>query len=53
MPDRELDLFFEQLVEGRVSRRQVLKRLGAGIDHPLLTAFPEGEYLKGLLLQIA
>src|SRR6195952_6106504 len=27
--DRELDLFFEQLVEGRLSRRQVLKRLGA------------------------
>ena len=25
----------------------------AGVDHPLLTAFPEGEYLKGLLLQIA
>jgi spermidine/putrescine transport system substrate-binding protein len=28
-PDRELDLFFEQLVEGRVSRRQLVKRLGA------------------------
>src|SRR3954470_23334996 len=28
-PDRELDLFFEQLVEGRLSRRQVLGRLGA------------------------
>src|SRR3954447_25859002 len=27
--DRELDLFFEQLVEGRVSRRQVLRHLGA------------------------
>ncbi len=27
--DRDLDLFFEQLVEGRLSRRQVLKRLGA------------------------
>src|SRR5919202_2539860 len=27
--DRELDLFFEQLVEGRLSRRQVLARLGA------------------------
>ena len=32
---------------------RILKRLGAGVDHPLLTAFPEGEYLKGLLLQIA
>ena len=28
-PDRELDLFFEQLVEGRVSRRQLVARLGA------------------------
>ena len=27
--DRELDLFFEALVEGRVSRRQMLSRLGA------------------------
>jgi spermidine/putrescine transport system substrate-binding protein len=26
---RELDLFFEQLVEGRVSRRQLIRRLGA------------------------
>ena len=29
----------------------ILGRLGAGIDHPLLTGFPEGEYLKGLWLQ--
>ncbi|MEA2421303.1 MAG: spermidine/putrescine transport system substrate-binding protein [Thermoleophilaceae bacterium] len=28
-PDRELDLFFERLVEGRVSRRELVKRLGA------------------------
>jgi spermidine/putrescine transport system substrate-binding protein len=28
-PDRDLDLFFEQLVEGRVSRRQLIRRLGA------------------------
>jgi spermidine/putrescine transport system substrate-binding protein len=27
--DRELDLFFEQVVEGRVSRRQLIRRLGA------------------------
>ena len=48
---------FQKIVAGaaadaRVDAR-ILKRLGAGIDHPLLTAFPEGEYLKGLLLQIA
>jgi spermidine/putrescine transport system substrate-binding protein len=28
-PDRSLDLFFEELVEGRMSRRQVIARLGA------------------------
>src|SRR3954465_11812742 len=28
-PDRELDLFFERVVEGRVSRRELVKRLGA------------------------
>ncbi|HVW49677.1 MAG TPA: class I SAM-dependent rRNA methyltransferase [Trinickia sp.] len=38
--------------DARVDAR-ILKRLGAGLDHPLLAAFPEGEYLKGLLLQIA
>jgi len=48
---------FQKIVAGaaadaRVDAR-ILRRLGAGVDHPLLTAFPEGEYLKGLLLQIA
>jgi 23S rRNA (cytosine1962-C5)-methyltransferase len=48
---------FQKIVAGaaadaRVDAR-ILKRLGAGVDHPLLTAFPEGEYLKGLLLQVA
>jgi 23S rRNA (cytosine1962-C5)-methyltransferase len=48
---------FQKIVAGaaadaRVDAR-ILKRLSAGVDHPLLTAFPEGEYLKGLLLQIA
>ena len=48
---------FQKIVAGaaadaRVDAR-ILKRLGAGVDHSLLTAFPEGEYLKGLLLQIA
>jgi 23S rRNA (cytosine1962-C5)-methyltransferase len=47
---------FQKIVAGaaadaRVDAR-ILKRLGAGLDHPLLAAFPEGEYLKGLLLQI-
>ena len=30
----------------------LVARLGAGIDHPLLLSFPEGEYLKGLLLRV-
>ena len=30
---------------------RILRRLSAGADHPMTTAFPEGEYLKGLLLQ--
>ncbi len=30
---------------------QMLGRLAAGDDHPLLMTHPEGEYLKGLLLQ--
>lgn len=47
---------FQKIVAGAASDARVdariLKRLGAGLDHPLLAAFPEGEYLKGLLLQI-
>ncbi|KVP87166.1 23S rRNA methyltransferase [Burkholderia ubonensis] len=51
----DMDLF-QKIVAGagadaKVDAR-ILKRLGAGVDHPLLSAFPEGEYLKGLLLQI-
>jgi 23S rRNA (cytosine1962-C5)-methyltransferase len=30
---------------------QIEKRLGAASDHPIALAFPEGEYLKGLLLR--
>jgi 23S rRNA (cytosine1962-C5)-methyltransferase len=48
---------FQKIVAGAAADAKVdariLKRLGAGVDHPLLTAFPEGEYLKGLLLQVA
>jgi 23S rRNA (cytosine1962-C5)-methyltransferase len=29
----------------------IIERLGAGHDHPHTLAFPEGEYLKGLLLR--
>ncbi len=30
---------------------QIVRRLGAGIDHPVAVHFPEGDYLKGLLLR--
>jgi 23S rRNA (cytosine1962-C5)-methyltransferase len=47
---------FQKIVAGAASDARVdariLKRLGTGLDHPLLASFPEGEYLKGLLLQI-
>ena len=32
---------------------QILRRLNPGIDHPVAIHFPEGEYLKGLLLRRA
>jgi 23S rRNA (cytosine1962-C5)-methyltransferase len=31
---------------------QILRHLGAGLDHPVALSFPEGEYLKGLLCRI-
>lgn len=30
---------------------RLLRRLSSGADHPLLISFPEGDYLKGLMLQ--
>ena len=30
---------------------RVLKRLTSGLDHPKLSSFPEGNYLKGLMLE--
>lgn len=32
---------------------QIVRRLGQGIDHPILATFPESEYLKGLLCRVA
>jgi len=29
----------------------LIRRLGAGDDHPMAMTHPEGEYLKGLLLR--
>ena len=31
---------------------QILQRFGQGEDHPVLAAFPESEYLKGLLCRV-
>ena len=47
---------FQKIIAGAVidsgKDAWLLKRLGAGVDHPLLMTYPEGEYLKGLLLGV-
>jgi 23S rRNA (cytosine1962-C5)-methyltransferase len=47
---------FQKIVFGALadSGRQahILQQLGAGEDHPIALTFPEGEYLKGLLLRV-
>ena len=49
-----LDLF-QKILAGAVIDAgvdaQLLRRLAAGVDHPMSMVHPEGEYLKGLLLQ--
>jgi 23S rRNA (cytosine1962-C5)-methyltransferase len=49
-----LDLF-QKIVAGAAidadADAQILRRLGASADHPFALRFPEGEYLKGLLLR--
>jgi 23S rRNA (cytosine1962-C5)-methyltransferase len=51
-----IDLF-QQIVAGAAldARRDaaIVRRLQGAADHPVALAFPEGEYLKGLLLQVA
>ncbi|MWL86072.1 class I SAM-dependent rRNA methyltransferase [Cupriavidus sp. SW-Y-13] len=46
---------FHKIVAGAVTDARadarILRRLSAGTDHPMSAAFPEGEYLKGLLLE--
>ncbi|KIF82956.1 class I SAM-dependent rRNA methyltransferase [Noviherbaspirillum autotrophicum] len=46
---------FQKIVAGAANDAKVdayiLRRLSAGVDHPMTTSFPEGEYLKGLMLQ--
>jgi 23S rRNA (cytosine1962-C5)-methyltransferase len=47
---------FQQIVAAAASEARVdaaiVARVGAGADHPHTLAFGEGEYLKGLLLQL-
>lgn len=50
----DVDLFQKIIAGAVIDARvdcQMLGRLAAGEDHPLLMTHPEGEYLKGILLQ--
>ena len=46
---------FQKIVAGAAldanADAAILARLGASADHPIALAFPEGEYLKGLLIR--
>jgi len=46
---------FQKVVAGAAAdagrAAQVLAHLGPGSDHPVLLSFPEGEYLKGLVIR--
>jgi 23S rRNA (cytosine1962-C5)-methyltransferase len=47
---------FQKIVFGALAdsgrQAQILKHLGPGDDHPVALPFPEGAYLKGLLLRV-
>ena len=47
---------FQKIVFGALAdsgrQAQVIRQLSAAADHPVALTFPEGEYLKGLLLRI-
>ena len=47
---------FQKIVAGAASDAgldaRIVHQLAAGGDHPIATAFPEGEYLKGFVLQV-
>ncbi len=51
----EMDLFQKIVADAAADanrRVQIIERFGQPMDHPVSTAFPEGQYLKGLLLQV-
>ncbi len=47
---------FQKIVFGALvdsgRQAQIIGHLGAGEDHPIALTFPEGDYLKGLLLRV-
>ncbi len=47
---------FQKIVFGALAdsgrQAQIIQQLSAGEDHPVALTFPEGEYLKGLLLRV-
>jgi 23S rRNA (cytosine1962-C5)-methyltransferase len=47
---------FQKIVFGALAdsgrEAQIVRHLSAGEDHPVALTFPEGEYLKGLLLRV-
>jgi 23S rRNA (cytosine1962-C5)-methyltransferase len=47
---------FQKIVFGALAdsgrQAQIIKQLSASDDHPIALSFPEGEYLKGLLLRV-
>ncbi len=47
---------FQKIVFGALAdsgrQAQIIKHLSASADHPIALTFPEGEYLKGLLLKV-
>ncbi|NWF70641.1 MAG: class I SAM-dependent rRNA methyltransferase [Chloroflexi bacterium] len=47
---------FQKIVFGALAdsgrQAQIVRHLGAADDHPVALTFPEGEYLKGLLLRV-
>ena len=47
---------FQKIVAGAAAdagvSARIMARLGASADHPVALAFPEGEYLKGLVVQV-
>ena len=48
---------FQKIVAGAASDAgvdaRIIQRLSAAADHPIGLAFPEGEYLKGLVVQVS